>query len=381
MRTIYERYLTKRIHQAFGFALFVFISLFVFFDMITQLGDLDKAGYRFHMALVYVLLLVPGHCYEITPVAALIAGIYVFSQMASQSEFTIFRVSGLSVAQALRFLLKNGLILVLFTFVIGEILTPYAEQFGEQLRLKALGATVESSFSSGVWVKDTLSNTPNNSITRFVNIGSLMPDQSIRSVRIYEFGKNFELRNILQAKQGVFVKPDHWRLTQVTQTQFSSPAQAGYIKDALQPTYQTTQKLQQEILIKSQLTPGILSVLMISPDNMGIYSLVSYINHLRENQQSTELYLIDLWKKILYPFTVWIMLALALPFAYIHTRSGTIGLKVFGGIMLGMSFQLLNTLFSHLGLLNTWPAPITVMLPSLLYGFIALGVLRWVNRN
>ena len=52
------------------------------------------------------------------------------------------------------------------------------------------------------------------------------------------------------------------------------------------------------------------------------------------------------------------MLVLSLPFAYLHTRAGVVGVKVFGGIMIGMSFQLFNTLFSHIGTLNTWPAPI-----------------------
>ena len=75
------------------------------------------------------------------------------------------------------------------------------------------------------------------------------------------------------------------------------------------------------------------------------------------------------------------MMALALPFAYLHARAGAIGLKVFGGIMLGMSFQLLNNLFSHLGLLNTWPSWFTAALPSLLYLVLAIGALRWVDKH
>ena len=58
------------------------------------------------------------------------------------------------------------------------------------------------------------------------------------------------------------------------------------------------------------------------------------------------------------------MMALALPFAYLQTRSGGVSLKIFIGIMIGVSFQLLNSLFSHLGLLNTWPPFATAILPS-----------------
>ena len=39
------------------------------------------------------------------------------------------------------------------------------------------------------------------------------------------------------------------------------------------------------------------------------------------------------------------MVGLALPFAYLHARSGGVSLKVFVGIMLGISFVLLNNVF------------------------------------
>ena len=75
------------------------------------------------------------------------------------------------------------------------------------------------------------------------------------------------------------------------------------------------------------------------------------------------------------------MMALALPFAYLQTRSGGVSLKIFIGIMIGVSFQLLNSLFSHLGLLNTWPPFATAIAPSALFLLLAIGALRWVERH
>ena len=49
------------------------------------------------------------------------------------------------------------------------------------------------------------------------------------------------------------------------------------------------------------------------------------------------------------------MMALALPFAYMQARAGMVGVKVFLGIMLGIFFHMLNSLFSHIGLLQNWP--------------------------
>ena len=75
------------------------------------------------------------------------------------------------------------------------------------------------------------------------------------------------------------------------------------------------------------------------------------------------------------------MAALALPFGYLHTRSGGVSLKIFVGIMIGVSFLLVNTLFSHLGVLSTWPAVLTAVAPSLIYLLLALGALWWVERH
>jgi lipopolysaccharide export system permease protein len=147
------------------------------------------------------------------------------------------------------------------------------------------------------------------------------------------------------------------------------------------PMYRSTQTSMAEYSMRSQLTPQILSVLLVAPERMSMFDLFSYIHHLRENHQDTQRYEIALWRKIAYPFAVLVMLSLALPFGYLHTRTGAVGIKVLGGIMLGMSFQLLNTLFSHMGNLKTWPAPIVAVIPSLLYLTLSLLALRWVDRH
>jgi lipopolysaccharide export system permease protein len=55
--------------------------------------------------------------------------------------------------------------------------------------------------------------------------------------------------------------------------------------------------------------------------------------------------------------------------------------KVFCGIMIGVIFYAMNKLFSHLGLLNTWPPIVVAALPSLLVLAVALSALYWVERR
>jgi lipopolysaccharide export system permease protein len=54
---------------------------------------------------------------------------------------------------------------------------------------------------------------------------------------------------------------------------------------------------------------------------------------------------------------------------------------VFGGIMLGLSFHLLNRLFAHLGLLNDWPPLFSAVFPTLFFLSAALGMIWWVEKR
>lgn len=380
---LYEKYFARQIYVTFIFILFAFSGLFFFFDLISELNSVGHGNYKFGYAVLRVALQTPSRFYEIIPVAALISAIYVFAQMAANSEFTIFRVSGLATNQALRSLLKIGVPLVIITYLIGEFVGPYADQLSERVRLQALGASVSSNFQSGVWVKDTLAARENGEqVTRFVNVGSLSPDSTISNVRIYEFDSKFQLQNVRIAQTGRYEPPGHWLLKGVTETELTpiKPV-GGEPADALNPVYRSQQVTLPEYRLRSDLTPQILSVLLVSPERMSLINLFRYIQHLRENQQDTQRYDIALWRKLLYPFAVFVMLVLSLPFAYLHTRAGVVGVKVFGGIMLGMSFQLLNTLFSHIGTLNTWPAPLTAATPGLIYLALGLFALKWVDRH
>ena len=91
-------------------------------------------------------------------------------------------------------------------------------------------------------------------------------------------------------------------------------------------------------------------------------------------------YEIQFWKRALYPFACLVMVALALPFAYMHGRGGGISLKVFGGIMLGISFVLLNNVAGHLGLLRNWTPWIVAATPSTLYLLLSLAAFSWLVR-
>ena len=371
---IVQRYLAREILLAVALVLVALLVLYTSFDFINEVNDVGKNGYRIEQAALFVLLQVPARSYELLPIAALIGTIYALAQLASHSEFTILRVAGLSTGGAVRLVMVPGLLLVALTLLLGEVVTPRVETLTQKLSLKAGAGPVARGFRSGLWVKDNARAADGSALVRFVNIGTVGADNTLQNIKVYEFDTALRLQNVAFADRGKFVPPRSWRLSNVTDTRFINVGGTD-APDRVEV------KREAERIWDSDLNPQLLAVLTVTPERMAARNLDTYIKHLEENKQTAERYQIAFWKKVFYPFAVLVMMALALPFAYLHFRSGGISFKIFAGIMLGIGFYLLNNLFSHLGLLNTWPPIVSAAMPSLVVLALALTALRWVERR
>lgn len=113
---------------------------------------------------------------------------------------------------------------------------------------------------------------------------------------------------------------------------------------------------------------------------MSTFALWRYTEHLASNAQAAQRYEIEFWKKSFYPLVCLVMVALALPYAYLHARSGGMSLKIFGGVMVGISFVLANHISSHLGLLNDWEPWLAAAAPSVLYLLLSMSAFAWLVR-
>ena len=378
-------YLIREISLGILAVLFGFLALFAFFDLINELEDIGRAGYRLQHAVLYVLLSLPGHVYELMPVAALIGCIYALSRFAGNSEFTAMRAAGMSRFMALRSIIGIGVVLAILTALAGEWVAPVAEQLAQKLRLNVLGASQGGTFRSGLWIKDSVKDQSGRPVRlRFVNIGNLTPDGRLERIEIHEFDPGFRLSSVIRAVGGTYQPVEEagngqrgaWRLEAVEQTRFEVAAGSNGIE-----ALRTRLDREPQMVWESDLNPGILAVLTIAPDRMSAWSLSRYTSHLRENGQNANRYELALWKKIVYPVAIIVMLMLALPFAYLQSRAGGIGLKLFLGVMLGVGFYFLNGLFSNLGLLNTWPPWLAVSIPSMVAFALALAMLGRVGRS
>lgn len=380
---VLQKYFAAEIGRSIFFVLIAFLALFTFFDLIGELKSVGHNGYKIQTAFLYVLMGVPAYAYDLMPIAALIGTIWTLAQFASRSEFTIMRASSMSTAMAGMMLFKIAAILAVITFVTGEFIAPLSSEMAQKIKLSARGGSLSQEFRSGLWTKDVIKTRGlEGDVTgsRFLNVRQVRQNGQLLGLKLYEFNRDFHLINLITAAKADYQGNNNWLLSNVTKTAFSDKVLQAVDKQSDIKAAISTESLPSMTLI-SEVTPEILLVGFADPETMSALNLFEYTGYLKENRRESARYEIALWKKIFYPFAVFVMMALALPFAYLHFRSGGVSLKIFTGIMMGVSFQLINSLFSHLGLLNTWPPLVTAVLPSLLFLLLAIGALSWVERH
>ncbi len=346
-----------------------FLALFIFFDLVDEMSSVGVQRYGLIHAFAYVMLQIPGHLYELLPIGVLIGGVLVMARFAQSSEFTILRTSGLDPQRALKILLMLGAGLVFVTFVIGDYAAPLSNRTAQLLKAKYQGTTIAG--QSGAWLKEQ------QRYSRYaVNVSALDGNGDMARVRIFEFDTSGRIISSTEAPHGKFLN-DAWLLTNAKRIEFPQNLKDVAMEAAIDEISLNVRQLP-EYRWPTEINAQMVSVALLKPERMPIYDLFRYIQHLDNNGQSAQLYEIEFWKKLFYPLSCMVMLMLALPFAYLHFRSGGIAAYVFGGVVTGISFFLLNNVFGYIGNISHWEPWMAAAAPSMIYFCVSLAAFMWV---
>ena len=362
-----------------------FLALFFFFDLVDELQYLGKSNglpsglptasdiYQIRHALLYVSLLVPNHLYELLPISVLIGTIFVMARLAKSSEYTILRTSGLDPWRALKLLLSLGAIFVVISFLIGDYLAPLSERTAQLLKARYQGTITVG--QTGAWLKEKQAYN-----TYVANVKTLSPNNDMLGIQIFEFDNKGLVVSKMQAASATFSEDDSWLLKDVSRTEFSLPTSGSstVASTAAAQTAGVSRSVLNTFRWPTEISQEMVSVALLKPERMGTIDLFNYIRHLDANGQTAQRYEIEFWKKVFYPLSCVVMVILALPFAYLHFRSGGIAAYVFMGVMIGISFFLLNNVFGYVGNLQNWQPWFAAAAPGLLYMTISLGAFGWL---
>jgi len=345
---ILDAYIGRVIASTTFITLAVFVSVSGIIKFVEQMGDVGRGDYDLSHAALYVLYYIPRDVEIFFPMAALIGGLIGIGMLASNSELVVMQAAGMSRLNIILSVMKTAVVLILMSMAVGEWLGPAGEASAREVRAQAISGGSLISAKSGVWAKDG---------DYFVHITEVEDQGTLNKVQIYRFDEQLKLESWLSAEHAIY-KNQAWQLENV--------------KDTFIFNNQIQERNHETMEWASSLTPEKLGVVTVKPESLSVSGLVNYLEYLESNQQEKSRYVLAFWRKIMQPFTVAVMLLVALSFIFGPLRSVSMGARIMMGVLTGLLFHIANQVFGSLSLVYQLPPVFGAVMPSIIFILVAM---------
>lgn len=350
-----DRYIANTVTINILLVLTILLSLFVFFGFVEELRDVGKGRYGATDAAFYVLTTIPRVTYELFPIAALLGSIIGLGTLASNSELTVMRASGVALKRIVWSVMKAGIALLVLAIVVGEVLAPMADEAGQVARSTAISGSFTYAKKNGLWARDGDS---------YINIREVLAGERLGGISIFEFDDRHRLTRITQADEARYKRGD-WSLHGVRIKHVG--------EDSVTPLSH------EQISWETSISPDLLNVVSVRPNTLSFSGLYQYVTYMRDNGLNAAAFELALWNKLATPLITLVMIFLSVPFVFGPLRSVGVGQRILAGALLGIGFHLFNRVFNYLTLVFEFDPLISAWTPTFAFAFLAVVLARRVR--
>ena len=352
---IRDRYIAKTLLSYTMIVLVVWVSIYSFFNFLAELNIVGQAGYSILSAFTYIILQLPEVAYRQASPIILLGCILGMGHLATTGQLLIFQVSGASILKITLLTLKNSLIFVLFFIFIGEFLAPTSSGFAESSRSNALGNSGTSISHEGFWIRDG---------DNFINVKKNIDGTFFSGITVIEVNSLNKIERVIKAENALF---DGNSLDMSGSEIFSIDGSSFFDDISLKErnSYNKTVSFDQDLI----------DSLEKEPEDLSTWTLIKQIEFLSDNKLRSGVFEVELYKRLIQPFTLISMILLAMLFIFGSTRDVTLGRKIFFGVALGLSFEMLSRVGSAMALSFDFSPLLSSILPTFVVMFIAIILL------
>lgn len=346
-----RRYISGAVLSATAAVLVVLVGLDALSSVVDESQDISES-YGFLQVLQYVALTLPRRIHEFVPFAALIGALVGLGRLASGSELVVIRAAGVPMQALALAVLQPALIAALFGFLVGEFVSPGAEQMA--ISQRALAQRNDSSVTGrhGTWNRDGRT---------FIHADAVQRGGVIFGVTLLTYDEQRSLVRALYANRGTYFD-DHWLLEDVRETRLS--------ETATEVTEFTVWRWETDI------TPNLLVLEAVEPDSLPVKQLWPYARYLkRQGLMSGDIEL-AFWRKVLQPLAIAGLVLVAMSFIFGPLRDGSMGARIFAGVIVGVVFRISQDFFGPASLIFGF-APLVAALAPIAICWLAGGLLLW----
>ncbi|OGV29591.1 MAG: LPS export ABC transporter permease LptG [Legionellales bacterium RIFCSPHIGHO2_12_FULL_35_11] len=349
-----EKYIAKTVMAAIFLVICMLTGLQIFILFVNELGDLGKGDYGIIQALSFVIFNMPYQVYLFFPMASLLGCLIGLGVLASNNELVVARSACMSIGQITLVVLKVAVILILIATVLSEVFLPKLVLLGNNNKMQAVTAGQSLRTSHGTWFRYK-----NN----FINIAKVLPDNQIQDVSQFNFDDNNNLVFLRHINSLKYNK--NWQAYGVAQTDIGD-------------NHTKTTNID-EMAWDVYINPRMLDMSTNEANEMTFPELNQYLKNQANSHQSIQGYKLAYWQRITQPFTIIVMMLLAIPFIFGPLRSSTMGSKLLLGATTGFGFYIANRFLGSLSQIYQFPAVFAAIAPTIFFALLGLYFMRKVR--
>jgi len=349
---IRDRYITKTLLTYTMIVLVVWISIYSFFNFLAELNSVGESEYTILSAFTYIILKLPEVAYRQASPIILLGCILGMGHLATTGQLLIFRVSGDSILKITLMIIKNSLIFVFFFITIGEFLAPTLSNFAESTRSNDLGGSNQSINQEGFWIRDG---------DNFINVKKNIDGTLFSGITVIEVNSSNKIERVIKSENALF---DGNSLDMSGSEIYSIDGSSFFDGISLKErnSYNKTVSFDQ----------GLIESLEKEPKDLSTWTLIKQIRFLSDNKLRSGVFEVELYKRLVQPVTLIAMILLAMLFLFGSSRDVTLGRKIFFGVMLALSFEMLSRIASAMALSFDFNPLMSSILPSIIVMVVSL---------
>ncbi len=314
MNTI-DTYLFRSIFKATLIVGFVFASLSLFVDFVSQSDDIGIGSYGIYEAMQYTLMKLPSSVMKFIPIIVLIGSLVALGNMGKNSELIIIISSGFSFFRLSLSVFISGAILALIFSGSGEYLSSPLERYADQFRTKNKFNIETLADSGGFWLIDE---------SKIININFLKNNDSFGEVTIFEVNEDFSIQKISKASSAGIDDYNQWILSNLSETLF--------LDNEIQSNFSRYQ------IEKTNLDRDLVSLSVTDSDELNVIELSRFVDYLGNNNLDTKTYLTAFHNRLASFLIIPILVLLALQMSLGSQRSRGAGFRILIGIIIGLAY-------------------------------------------
>ena len=347
MTSILSRYVIRAVLGNTALVMLVLLALSGLYLFITQQDDIGVGNFSIEDAFMYVGLTLPKYAFDLLPIAALIGALLALGNLARTLELIVVRAAGVSTLRIAMWTASAGVILMIFTGLLGEVIAPPMEQYGRQLKTFAKFNDYSMAGNNSAWAKDG---------DMMISVRQQSGDNHYGGVYVFNFDAQRRLRSVGHANDASIDANNKWRLENYVESKIGD--------ERVETRRETNTELQ------TRLSPEFLGLAVLDPESLPGRGLYSYIQHLKQNGLDSRTYETAFWARIARTVAVCIIVVLAVPFAFGPMRSTGTGARTVVGIMIGVVFFLLAKMMESGGAVFNLPPFAVAWLPTFLLAIV-----------